>query len=262
MANLLEVSNLSFNYGRLKVLDNLNLTIKENELVFILGVNGAGKSTLLKCINKILPIDTGEISIDSKVVNGSDPASLSRLISYVPQSVKSSFSIDVFDVVMLGRRPYINWAISKNDREIVSKTIHFFGLEDFAFRKFNRLSGGERQRVVIAKAIAQEPRLFLLDEPTSDLDLNNQIQVMKKIKTLVEDKENPRSALIAIHDINIAARFADRIILLSEGEIIADGEPIEVLTPENIAEVFMVSSEIYTPPSGNIQIVVKDEINK
>ena len=104
--------------------------------------------------------------------------------------------------------------------------------------------------------------MFLLDEPTSDLDLNNQIQVMKKIKTLVEDESNPRSALIAIHDINIAARFADRIILLSEGKIIADGEPVEVLTPENIAEVFMVSSEIYNPPSGNIQIVVKDEINK
>ena len=154
-----------------------------------------------------------------------------------------------------------NWRIGEHDRRVVSDTLRFLNLEDFAFRKFNQLSGGERQRVVIAKAIAQEPQLFLLDEPTSDLDLKNQIQVMKKLKSLVSDTESPKSALVAIHDINIAARFSDRIILLSNGEIVADGTPTEVLTSENIAKVFDVTSEI-SKPSGDepLRVFVKDEI--
>lgn len=262
MTNLLEIKGLSFQYGAHEVLKNLELEVLENELVCVLGVNGAGKSTLLKCINKILPSTSMKLELDSKSLSDLNQVELSKLVSYVPQSVRSGFSIDVFDVVMLGRKPYINWMISKNDREIVSNTLRYFGLEEFAFRKFNMLSGGERQRVIIAKAIAQQPRLFLLDEPTSDLDLNNQIQVMKKIKSLVSDKENPRSALLAIHDINIASRFADRIVLLSNGEIVANGAPLDVLTPKNIAEVFRVSSEVYVPPWGPIQIIIKDEITQ
>ena len=151
----------------------------------------------------------------------------------------------------------------ENDRRVVSDTLRFLNLEDFAFRKFNQLSGGERQRIIIAKAIAQEPKLFLLDEPTSDLDLKNQIQVMKKLKSLVSDTDSPKSALIAIHDINIAARFSDRIILLSDGKIVADGTPSEVLTSENIAEVFDVTSEISQPSVDEpLRVFVKDEIKQ
>ena len=120
--------------------------------------------------------------------------------------------MNVFDVVMLGRRPHINWRISEDDLERVSETLRYLQLEDFAFRRFDKLSGGERQRVIIAKAISQDPILFLLDEPTSDLDLKNQIDVMKKLKLLASaDSGNSKSALIAIHDINMAARFADSL---------------------------------------------------
>tara|TARA_B100000609_G_scaffold148151_1_gene119773 strand:+ start:208 stop:795 length:588 start_codon:yes stop_codon:yes gene_type:complete len=175
--------------------------------------------------------------------------------------VKSSFSIDVYDTIMLGRRPYIGWSISDLDREIVSKTIEFLNLEDFAFRKFNQLSGGERQRVIIGKAIAQSPRVFVLDEPTSDLDLKNQIQVMKKLKILVSDEKSPKAALVAIHDINMAARFADRILLMSDGEIIAGGTPRDVLTPENIQKVFGVTADVIESQEDNrFWIHVKDEI--
>ena len=261
MGNLLEVQNLSFSYGDNHVLKEIKLSIPKNELVSILGINGAGKSTLLKCLNRIITPQTAEIKLKSMDLNELDLVEISKLISYVPQSVRSSFSMDVFDVVLLGRRPYINWRIGENDRRVVSDTLRFLNLEYFAFRKFNQLSGGERQRVVIAKAIAQEPQLFLLDEPTSDLDLKNQIQVMKKLKSLVSDTESPKSALVAIHDINIAARFSDRIILLSNGEIVADGTPTEVLTSENIAKVFDVTSEI-SKPSGDepLRVFVKDEI--
>ena len=263
MGNLLEVQNLSFSYGDNHVLKEIELSIPENELVSILGINGAGKSTLIKCLNKIITPQTAEIKIQSMDLNELDLVEISKLISYVPQSVRSSFSMDVFDVVLLGRRPYINWRIGENDRRVVSDTLRFLNLEDFAFRKFNQLSGGERQRIIIAKAIAQEPKLFLLDEPTSDLDLKNQIQVMKKLKSLVSDTDSPKSALIAIHDINIAARFSDRIILLSDGKIVADGTPSEVLTSENIAEVFDVTSEISQPSVDEpLRVFVKDEIKQ
>jgi iron complex transport system ATP-binding protein len=264
MGNLLEVRNLSFSYGENRVLKEIDLSIPENELVSVLGINGAGKSTLLKCLNRIITPQTAEIKLKSKDVQELDLVEISKLISYVPQSVRSSFSMDVFDVVLLGRRPYINWRIGERDREVVSETLRFLNLEDFAFRKFNKLSGGERQRIIIAKAIAQEPQLFLLDEPTSDLDLKNQIQVMKKLKSLVSDSESSKSALVAIHDINIAARFSDRIILLSDGKIVADGTPLEVLTSENIAKVFGVTSEISLPTSvfEPLRVFVKDEIKE
>ena len=264
MGNLLEVRNLSFSYGENRVLEEIDLSIPENELVSVLGINGAGKSTLLKCLNRIITPQTAEIKLKSKDVQELDLVEISKLISYVPQSVRSSFSMDVFDVVLLGRRPYINWRIGERDREVVSETLRFLNLEDFAFRKFNKLSGGERQRIIIAKAIAQEPQLFLLDERTSDLDLKNQIQVMKKLKSLVSDPESSKSALVAIHDINIAARFSDRIILLSDGKIVADGTPIEVLTSENIAKVFGVTSEISLPTSvfEPLRVFVKDEIKE
>jgi iron complex transport system ATP-binding protein len=278
LANIITVKNLRFGYPKNEVLKGIDLTLHDNELVCLLGVNGAGKSTLLKCILGILKHQSGTISYGNvaqaiNVGDGNtssesissedlDPMQMARYMSYVPQSVKSSFSIDVYDTIMLGRRPYIGWSISELDREIVSKTIEFLNLEDFAFRKFNQLSGGERQRVIIGKAIAQSPRVFVLDEPTSDLDLKNQIQVMKKLKILVSDENSPKGALVAIHDINMAARFADRILLMSDGEIIAVGAPRDVLTPENIQKVFRVTSDVIESQEDNrFWIHVKDEID-
>ena len=278
MNDIIKVENLRFGYPKNEVLKGINLTISDNELVCLLGINGAGKSTLLKCILGILKFQTGRISFDSalqtdmsgeanlsNVINSgdnTDTMALARYMSYVPQSVKSSFSIDVYDTIMLGRRPYIGWNISQKDREIVSKTIEFLNLEKFAFRKLNQLSGGERQRVIIGKAIAQSPRLFILDEPTSDLDLKNQIQVMKKMRLLVSDSKSPKSALVAIHDINMAARFADRILLMSDGEIVAEGTPRQVLTPENIQNVFGVTADVVDSEEDNrFWVHVQDELD-
>lgn len=234
-----------------------------------MGVNGAGKSTLIKCLNTILKPKEGTIKIFSNVVgtidalvdvSSLDLVALSRVMSYVPQTVRTSFSMDVFDVVLLGRKPHIKWRISDDDRSKVSETLRSLNLEDFAFRKFNEISGGERQRVIIAKAIAQDPNLFLFDEPTSDLDLKNQIQIMKGIKKLIKDSESPKSALIAIHDINIAARYSDKIMLLDNGSVRAFGPPKEVLTEENIADVFSVKSSVELTDEGYIRVLIYDEI--
>ncbi len=264
------VKDLNFSWGDNEVLKGVDFSIKSNEVVSILGVNGAGKSTLIKCLNTILKPKEGTIKIitntddspiDSMVdVSSLDLVALSKVMSYVPQSVRTSFSMDVFDVVLLGRKPHIKWRISDDDRSKVSETLRYLNLEDFAFRKFDQISGGERQRVIIAKAIAQDPNLFLFDEPTSDLDLKNQIQIMKCIKNLIKDSESPKSALIAIHDINIAARYSDKIMLLDNGSVRAFGPPKEVLTEQNIADVFSVKSSVELTDEGYIRVVIYDEI--
>ncbi len=262
MTELLSVENLSFSWGEKEVLKGINFKVQPNEVVAILGVNGAGKSTLIKCINRILKMNTGSVQIFSKDLYSLNLIELSRHMSYVPQSVRTSFSIDVFDVVLLGRRPHISWRVSSRDQTIVSETIRFLSLEDFAFRRFDQLSGGERQRVIIAKAIAQDANLILMDEPTSDLDLKNQIGTMKSIAQIIS-QSHQKSALIAIHDINIAAKYADRILLLHEGKIVSNGTPSEVLTSENIATVFGVTSQVISSDGRMpMRIFIEDEIRE
>ena len=252
------------------MLKDISFSIKSNQVISILGVNGAGKSTLIKCLNGILKPKAGKVKIITKSENSVefnlvdiyslDLVGLSKVMSYVPQSVRTSFSMDVFDVVLLGRKPHIKWRISDEDRNKVSETLRYLNLEDFAFRKFDQISGGERQRVVIAKAIAQDPNLFLFDEPTSDLDLKNQIQIMKCIREIIKDSESPKSALIAIHDINTAARYSDKIILLENGSVKAFGSPKEVLTEQNIADVFGVKSSVVLTEENYIRVLIDDEI--
>ncbi len=262
MNKILEVENLSYSWGENEVFQNLNFSVENNKVIAILGKNGAGKTTLLKCINRILQPMSGNVKIDSKDISSLDLVELSKMVSYVPQSIMSNFPMEVFDVVLLGRRPHINWTIGDVDREKVSETLKFFNLEDFAFRNFNQLSGGERQRVIVAKAVSQDSSIFLMDEPTSDLDLKNQIEIMKKIKALVSDNDRGKAAIIAIHDINIAARFADFIFLLDKGEIRAKGTPEEVLTEKNIEQVFGVTSEVIPKTRKDpMRILIKDELS-
>ena len=259
MSELMKVEGLGFSWGDNLVIDSVDFIVKENELVSVLGKNGAGKSTLLKCLNKILRPNRGKITIHGEDISELGILTTSKKMSYVPQSITSNFSMDVFDVILLGRRPYINWSVGEKDRDLVSKTIDKMGLTDFAFRRFDRLSGGEKQRVIIAKAVAQDPNLFLFDEPTSDLDLKNQIEVMKELRKIVSE-DNGKAAVIAIHDINIASRFSDRIMLLHEGKIISNGKPSDVLTPENIELVFEVTSRQVMGEDGILRIVINDEI--
>ncbi len=264
MTDFLSVSGLNFSWGENHVLKDVEFTMQRNEVVAILGVNGAGKSTLIKCLNKILTPKSGKILIEGNDLSSHDLVSLAKVMSYVPQTVRSSFSMNVFDVALIGRRPHIRWRISQRDRDFVSQTLRYLGLEDFAFRRFNQLSGGERQRVIIAKAIVQNPDLYLFDEPTSDLDLKNQVSIMKRIRHLVSPEMGDKSALIAIHDINLAARFADKIILFDDGKVKSYGKPEDVLTEQSISDVFGVSSMIMPREDdpSKIHIIINNEIEE
>ena len=247
----LKVSQLNFSYGKHSVLKDINLCFPDGGLVCLVGPNGSGKSTLLKCINKILN-PTGEVSFDCKNVKRFSPSEVARTFGYVPQDISSAFPITVFDMILLGRRAYIGWNPTKHDLEVVSQNISLLELDDFALRKVNELSGGERQKVLIATALSQEPNVLLLDEPTSNLDVKHQLDVMKYLKTIVKTKKI--LALMALHDLNLASQYADKVIMLRQGQVYAEGAPKEILTKENIKEVYRVDVAIHN--HGHVQHIV------
>ncbi|MCR4435244.1 MAG: ABC transporter ATP-binding protein [Clostridiales bacterium] len=237
----LTVEGLAFKYPSRHVLNDINFTLSKGEFLAILGVNGAGKSTLLKCINRVLKPHKGSVFINEDEVFRLSRRDLAKRIGYVAQRQESSRAT-VFDAVLLGRKPYIQWEATKKDMEIAQNAMKILKLEDYALRYLNELSGGEQQKVVIARALAQEPEILLLDEPTSSLDLKNQLEVAGIIKSVVKNQE--MSAIVTMHDLNLALRFADKFMLVKNGTIFAAGG-LEVITPENIESVYSVPVKIH-----------------
>ncbi|OBR90133.1 MULTISPECIES: ABC transporter ATP-binding protein [Clostridium] len=237
---ILSVKGLTFKYPSRSVLKDINFSVKKGECLAILGTNGAGKSTLLKCINHILKAQSGTVLIEGNEIFKLSPIKLAQRIGYVSQQ-QVSVRTTVFDSVLLGRKPYIKWNISKEDIEIVNKAVKALGLEDYSLRYLDELSGGELQKVVIARALAQKPEVLLLDEPTSNLDLKNQLEVIRIIREIVKTQQI--AAVMIVHDLNLAIRFADKFVLLKDGSIFAAGGR-EVMTPENIESVYSVSVAI------------------
>ncbi|NLV87456.1 MAG: ABC transporter ATP-binding protein [Clostridiales bacterium] len=239
---MVEVSNISFAYDKSdrKILEDISFDIKQNECIAVLGNNGAGKSTLLKCIDRICTPDEGIVMVDGKNVYKMSKTMMAQNIAYVPQS-STSINMTVFDSILLGRKPYIKWDASSEDRQIVSDIIHKMKLEDFALRTVSRLSGGEAQKVMLARALAQEPKLLLLDEPTSNLDPRNQHEVLQTVKKIA--RENNICVAIVIHDLNLAIRYCDRFVFLKDSKLFSYGG-LEVMTPENIEKVYQMHVHI------------------
>ena len=234
------VDNLHFNYGKTTVLDEITLQVTDGEVVSLVGPNGAGKSTLLKCMNRILKPSRGTVRVDGQDVRGMGLKRMSRFFGYVPQTTISAFPATVFDTVLLGRRPYVGWTVGDEHREIVYDMLIKMDLDHLALRQFNALSGGEQQRALIARALVQEPRVLLLDEPTSNLDLKHQLEVLDHVVDIV--KEKGVSVLMAIHDLNLAAQYSDRLVFLKKGSIVMSGTPAETLLPRTIRTVYGVDA--------------------
>lgn len=237
----LEVRSLHFAYDHQVVLTDLDFQVTAGELCALLGNNGVGKSTLLKCLLGILKPQEGRVLLDGRDTASLDRLQVARRMAYVAQQVSSVERLTVFDVVLMGRRPHITWAVRDRDLQVVHEVIEQLGLEAFVLRPIDRLSGGELQKVLIARALAQGPSVLVLDEPTSNLDLRNQLEVMRTVRHAVEQRGI--AALMAIHDINLALRFATHFILLKEGGILANGGP-EIITPESIRETYGVPASV------------------
>jgi iron complex transport system ATP-binding protein len=238
----LKINKLSFSYNSTPILKDVELEVGLGEMVCIVGPNGSGKSTMLKCINQILETEQNSVLIDGQDVNSLSLRELSMIMGYVPQTSTSAFSFTVFDVVLMGRKPYINWNLSDRDSEIVAEMLDFLGIGDLAMRHFTELSGGEQQKVIIARALAQQPKLLLLDEPTSSLDIKHQLEILCILKSLAESKHC--SVIVAMHDLNMASRFSNRLLMLKRGCVFAVGTPESVLTEANIESVYGVKVRV------------------
>ncbi len=235
------IKDVSFSYGSSLILDNLNLAVGDSEILGLVGPNGSGKTTLIKCIDRILK-PKGSILLDSMDLASLSRSDIAKQIGYVPQSGSGMMGSTVFETILMGRRPHINWRVSEKDLDIVIEVIELLHLEELAMREFGQLSGGQRQKVLIARALAQEPAVLLLDEPTSNLDMKHQLEVMEIIREMVSKRKI--SAVMALHDLNLAARFVDKLAVLKNGKIWAAGEPASLLTPEMIRDVYSVEAAV------------------
>jgi iron complex transport system ATP-binding protein len=249
----LKINNVEFRYNSAAVLDGITMELADSEIVGIVGPNGAGKSTLIRCINNILQPNGGSILLSGKDIHEMSMMEIAKQIGYVPQTASHIFPATVFETVLIGRRPHIGWKCSEVDEEKVWSILKVMGIEDLSMRDFNEISGGQQQKVLIARALAQEPGTLILDEPTSNLDIRHQLEVMEILKGLVLKQRI--SVIMAVHDLNLVSRYADRLLIMKNGKIFDAGSPFEVLTSDNIMSVYGVEAEVINSNAGVLHIV-------
>ena len=238
---MLKVQNISINYGVCAVVQGVSFALEAGKIIALLGANGAGKTTLLKSLNGGLPTSTGEIRLDGKLIENFSRREIARKIVVIAQETETKFPVSVLEFVLSGRFAHgaaFGWE-TEGDLEIALECLRQCDLKNYENRSMNQLSGGERQRVVLARALATEAKILLLDEPTANLDLAHQALLFRLVKERCET--DGYSAIVITHDLNLASEFADEILLLKNGKIIAEGNPNVVLTSESLQEVFSVN---------------------
>ena len=244
----ISVDSVSQKYGSHAVLKNISFEAKSGEVLALLGPNGSGKSTLIKTIADILTPAGGSITIDGADVQKIDRIDRAKMIGYVPQYFHYTPFTTVLDTVLIGRRPYMSWSVSDDDLAAVDQAMATMNITDLSDRFVNELSGGQRQRVFIARALAQDPNFFLFDEPTSSLDLRHQLETVSTMRDIVR-KDNS-GMIIALHDLNLALRYTDKVLLLKDGEMYDHGAPADVLTPKSLRDVYGVDAEFVENEQG------------
>ncbi len=240
--------------GAHAVLSGAELDVAPGEIVGLLGRNGAGKSTLLRIACGLLAPEAGSVELDGRPLATMDRRERARAAALVPQETHFPFPFSVAEVVLMGRTPHLGWLGFEGRRDLAAAlgAMQQLGIDGLAGRSVLSLSGGERQLAVVARALAQEPRLLLLDEPTAFLDLRHRLQVLGRVRELAAAGT---SALVVSHDLAVAARACDRLALLAGGRILAAGPPAEVLTPELLRETFGIEADVLTTPDGHPVVV-------
>lgn len=256
---MLKVENISASYRERQVLDGVSFQVPDGKFLGIIGPNGAGKTTLLKVMTGIKQPLAGKVMLDGKALDSLSRKQIARRMAVVPQSSFIPPLFTVEDVVLMGRYPHqkSRFATTEEDCQAVEAAMRKTNTTGFRHRLVNELSGGERQEVIIARALAQEPKILMLDEPTANLDIKHQMKILGLVRELV--KEGGITAVMVIHDLNLAARFCDRLILLHNRKIHSQGKHEDVLTPQNLKAAYEVEVEVdYKPSIDSLQVVVID----
>lgn len=237
----LQISDLSFSYKNKCILHDINFAVSRGTVCSILGANGAGKSTLLKCMNGILRPHPGTVHLDHCDLQQLTQKQRAKLIGYVPQSTHIQESgLNAWEIVLSGRVPHIEGKLKAEDHDIAADAMKAMSLEAYALQLPGQLSGGEQQRVLIARALAQQPEIMLLDEPTSNLDLRFQLETMELLKQLSEQRQ--MTILTIIHDVNMAVAYSEQIVLLKDGTIYFSGDACDAIQPQSIGDIYEVEA--------------------
>lgn len=252
---VLEASRIVYSYSRKPVVKDVSLEVNKGEFLSIIGPNGSGKSTLLKTLSHVYIPDSGEIILMGKSLDTYKRKEIAQRIAMVPQDTSLDFEFTVEEVVLMGRHPFLGRFAKEdsNDLDLAYEAMERTNTLHIKDRLITEISGGERQRVFIAKSLAQNTSIMLLDEPTSHLDINHQIEILELLKRLNSEKE--LAIVLVIHDINLASRYSDRILLMKDGEIVAQGSPEAVITPGNIENTYGMRVAVETSRyTGNVTV--------
>jgi iron complex transport system ATP-binding protein len=261
---MLAIENLTVSYGPRQVLKGISLEVSPGEVVALIGPNGAGKSTLVRAVSGVIRVDSGRVLWNGKNVLGLSAMARARCLAVVPQATSMPPAYTAWETALLGRTPYLNFLgqVSPGDEEIARNALEKVDASGLADRRVGELSGGEQQRVLLARALAQTTPVLLMDEPTAHLDLQHQVHLMELATRLAHTEH--LAVLVALHDLNLAALFADRVALMVEGEIIAAGSPRQVLTPENISAAYALPVQVIPHPYADAPLILpgvkKDEV--
>jgi iron complex transport system ATP-binding protein len=257
-APVLEARGLSVGYDRQPVIRDLDLTIEHGTVTTFLGANGCGKSTLLKALGRVLKPQAGEVLLDGAPIRKEANRAVARKLAILPQSPVAPAGTSVLDLVMRGRNPHQSWARpwTTEDAAVAEEAIAATGLTEVAHRDVASLSGGQRQRAWIALVLAQRAETLLLDEPTTYLDLAHQLDVLRLVRRI--NREQGATVVMVLHDLTLAARYSDRLVVLHDGGVVADGTPVEVLTPAVLEHAFGLHARVIPDPVTGAPMVVPE----
>ena len=247
----ISTKNLNISYGNLDIVKDLNLDIPKGKITTIIGSNGCGKSTILKTIARIIQAKSGDIFVNNINIKEQSPKDLAKVMAVLPQSPQAPSGLTVEELIAYGRFPHQKGfgKMRKEDEDIVTWALKSTGIEDFRERPMEALSGGQRQRAWIAMALAQQTEILILDEPTTYLDLAHQLEILKLLEEL--NRKQGTTIVMVIHELNNAARFADHMIGVKKGKVVCQGTAHEVMTKENLKELFNIDAEIVEDPRNN-----------
>ncbi len=252
---MLEIQNLSVSYGEHRVLSGVNLTLAPGQILALIGPNGTGKSTLIRTLAGIVPQQGGSIRVDGHDIGKLDSMARARLMAFVPQALQLPPAFTAWETVLLGRTPHLNWLgqVSAQDETIARRAMARTKTSALAARRVGELSGGEQQRILLARALAQDTPILIMDEPTAHLDLQYQISLLDEVRSLA--RQERLAVMVALHDLNLVSRYADRVALLLDGRLQASGAPADVLTPSLLSRAYKVPLQVLQVSAGSPAVI-------